>query len=90
MNHTNNALYRQRSVTYMPSDAHYTFPRWAFMFASPDRRIQTILGGIKRVKPVCEWIEPQSQNGHGRTDESSVIKFYQTPALFASKMQIIK
>ena len=25
MNHTNKALYRQRSVIYMSSDAHYTF-----------------------------------------------------------------
>ena len=58
MNHTNNALYRLRSVTYMPSDAHYTFSGWAFMFASLDRRTHVprpkdtdYMGGIKRVKP---------------------------------------
>lgn len=63
MNHTNNALYRQRSVTYMPSDAHYTFSGWAFMLSSPDRRTH-----VPRPKDTCP-----STEGHrlyGRYKES--------------------
>ena len=52
MNHTNNALYRQRSVIYIPSDAHSTFSRWAFMFASPDRRTH-----VPRPKDACPSTE---------------------------------
>ena len=45
-------------------------------------------GRYKETKaPFVNRQNPLYKNGHGRTDEVCVIKLYQTPTLFASKMQ---